>query len=221
MIWSRGQGETRATGDSAGAPTAMRGSGDLGDEHGVEQHGDQVDDQELAQRSLVDAEAFGVLYDRYCTRIYHFVHRRIGDHATAEDVTAEVFFKALRAISTYRPAAGPFSAWLYRIASNAVIDYFRARHVTMSLDVTMDTPDRGAPVDEQVVDRVEAARVWTAIDSLGQAQRTAVILRYERDLPLAEIAAHMGRTEGAVKLLLNRGMAAVRTQLQAAAGEER
>jgi RNA polymerase sigma-70 factor, ECF subfamily len=235
MIWSRGRGGSRATGGSEGAKTGANPSaqtvapttgGQSHDGRGgwadVEPTGGQVlDDEQLARRSLVDAEAFGVLYDRYCAQIYRYVRRRIGDHEAAEDVTAEVFFKALRAIATFRPEAGPFSGWLYRIAGNAVIDYLRARHVTASLDVSMDAPDQAAPVDDLVVDRMEAARVWTAIDSLGEAQRTAVMLRYGRDLPIAEIAAQMGRTEGAIKLLLNRGMAAVRTQLRAAEGEER
>ena len=226
MIWSRGRGGSRATGGSEGAHTVTPTIGGQSDDGrggwaGVEPAAQAFADEQLAERSLVDAEAFGVLYDRYCAQIYRFVHRRIRDHEAAEDITAEVFFKALRAISTFRPEAGPFSGWLYRIAGNAVIDHLRARHVTASLDVSMDAPDPGAAVDDLVVDRMEAARVWAAIDSLGEAQRTAVMLRYGRDLPLAEIAAQMGRTEGAIKLLLNRGMAAVRTQLRAVEGEER
>jgi RNA polymerase sigma-70 factor (ECF subfamily) len=171
------------------------------------------DDAELVEQSRSDAEAFGALYDRYCDRIYRYVHRRLSDHEAAEDVTAEIFLKALKAIDSYRPATAPFSAWLYRIAANAVIDHARARRVTMSLDVAMDTADVAAPVDEQAINRAEAAKVWEAIDQLSEAQRTAVTLRYRRDLPIADIAGQMGRSEGAVKLLLNRGLAAVRIQL--------
>ncbi len=174
-------------------------------------------DAGLVERSRVDAEAFGALYDRYCDRIYRYVHRRLRDHEAAEDVTAEIFLKALRGIDTYRPATAPFLTWLYRIATNAVVDYVRARRMTMSLDATADAADLGAPVEELAITRVEAARVWYAVDHLTQAQRTAVTLRYGRDLPIADIANHMGRTEGAVKLLLNRGLAAVRTQLVSSA----
>jgi RNA polymerase sigma-70 factor, ECF subfamily len=176
------------------------------------------DDARLVEWSRVDPEAFGALYDRYCDQVYRFVYRRLPNRESAEDVTAEVFFKALKAIDGYRPSAGPFSAWLYRIAANAVVDHARARRLTLSLDVTIDAADRAAPVDEQVISRVEAARVWAAIDGLTEAQRVAVTLRFGRDLPIADIAAHMGRSEGAIKLLLNRGLAAVRAQLAAAHG---
>jgi RNA polymerase sigma-70 factor (ECF subfamily) len=167
----------------------------------------------LAARAVADAEAFGLLYDRYCDQIFRFTFRRLPDRETAEDVTAEVFFKALRAIGAYNPAVAPFSAWLYRIAANAVTDFLRARRVTSSLDVVLDRPDRADSVEDQVANRVEADRVWTAVDLLTEAQRTAVILRLGHDLPIADIAARMSRSEGAVKLLLNRGLAAVRAHL--------
>src|SRR5947209_5336023 len=93
-----------------------------------------LDDAALVERSRTDAEAFGELYDRYCAQIHRYVARRVGDREAAQDVTAEVFLKALRAIDSYRPATAPFAAWLHRIAANAVIDHLRARKVTTSLD---------------------------------------------------------------------------------------
>ena len=178
--------------------------------------GEALSDVDLVALCGTDVEAFGLLYDRYCDRIHRFVYSRLRDRTAAEDVTAEVFFKALKSIATYRSAVGPFSAWLYRIAGNAVIDYLRARRPTMSLELEMDSTDPAAPVEDQAIDRVEVAQVWKAIDQLSDAQRTAVVLRLERDLPIAEIAGHMNRSEGAVKLLLHRGMAALRERLHEA-----
>lgn len=171
------------------------------------------DDAALAVLACGDAEAFGHLYDRYCDQIYRFAYRRLRDREAAEDATAEVFFKALRAICAYKPSVAPFSAWLYRIAANAVTDQLRARRPANSLDTAMETPDRSDPVDEQAINRMEADRVWLAVDRLTHAQRTAVILRLGHDLPIAEIATLMERSEGAVKLLLNRGLTTVRTLL--------
>jgi RNA polymerase sigma-70 factor (ECF subfamily) len=210
MSWLPGRGETKRL----GVPTARRrpATGVTADDRGD-------DDASLARRSRADAEAFGMLYDRYCERIYRYVHRRLGNHAVAEDVTADVFLKALKAIDSYRPDTAPFSAWLYRIATNAVIDHTRARRLTTSLDAAVDAADQEAPVEEQAINRLEAARVWTAIDALGEAQRTAVTLRLGRDLPIAAIAEQMGRSEGAVKLLLNRGLTAVRQHLQVSTGD--
>jgi RNA polymerase sigma-70 factor (ECF subfamily) len=180
-------------------------------------------DADLAGRAAADADAFGSLYDRYCDRIYGYVQRRLRDHEAAEDVTAEIFLKALRAIDSYNPETAPFAAWLYRIAGNAVVDHIRTRRPTLSLDNAVEPTDSDGPVDERVIDRAEVERVWAAVDRLGPAQRMAVILRYGGDLPIADIAKRMGRTEGAVKLLLNRGMAGLRAALSSVArtAEER
>lgn len=182
---------------------------------------DGQDDAALAVLACWDPEAFGQLYDRYSDQIYRFAYRRLRDRQGAEDATADVFFKALRAINTYKPAVAPFSAWLYRIAANAVTDHLRARRPVNSLDTAMETPDGADPVEVQAINRLEADRVWTAVDRLSSAQRTAVILRLGHDLPIAEIAALMERSEGAVKLLLNRGLTAVRTMLADTPAPER
>ena len=203
LTWPGQRGPSWQTGGPASPPD------------GAGTAGPALDDASLVEHSKTDVEAFGELYDRYCDRIYRYVFRRLRNHEAAEDVTADIFLKVLRAIDTYRPATAPFSTWLYRIAANAVVDYTRGRRITMSLDVTADAADLGAPVEEQVITRVEAARVWQAVDNLTDAQRTAVTLRFGSDLPIAAIAGQMGRTEGAVKLLLNRGLAAVRSQLAA------
>ena len=167
----------------------------------------------ILRRIHDDPEAFGELYDLYCDRIYEYVYRRLRDRPAAEDVTAEVFIKAMRAIDGFRPDGPPIGAWLYRIASNTVIDHVRARRATVSLEVSPDSVDPARPVEEQAIARVEADRVWQAVDALTGAQQTAVRLRFGDDLPLAAIATRMGRTEGAVKLLLHRALAAMRAHL--------
>jgi RNA polymerase sigma-70 factor, ECF subfamily len=202
-------------GRAEGAPAP--GSGPPAADRRVEGNSAEVDDATLVEQARTDPDAFGRLYDRYSDAIYRFVYRRLGEREAAEDVTAEVFFKALRAIDSYRPQTAPFTAWLFRIAQNTVIDHLRVRKVTLSLDLASDRPDGADPVEEQAINRVEAARVWDAVDQLADAQRTAVLLRLGYDLPISDIAARMDRSVGAVKLLLNRGLANVRVQLQAPA----
>jgi RNA polymerase sigma-70 factor (ECF subfamily) len=172
-------------------------------------------DRDLALWSQHDPEAFGLLYDRYAGQIYRMVYHRLKDRSDAEDVTSEVFLKALRAIGGYSPARAPFWGWLHRIAANAVVDHVRARRGTLSLDVAADAQDPATGVEDRVLHRVEVDRAWRAVATLPPAQRTAVALRLGRDLPIADIAGRMDRTEGAVKLLLNRGMAGLRSQLAA------
>lgn len=167
----------------------------------------------LVERAKEDPEAFGELYDHYVGQIYRFVYSRLRDQDAAEDVTAEVFFKALRGIRRYRLSGHPFSAWLYQISVNAITDYYRSRRPEADLDVAVSLPARGASVDDQVADREDAARVWAAIDSLPPQQRTALTLKLGEDLKLADIGAIMGKSEGAVKLLVHRGMLGVRQRL--------
>ncbi|HVC04185.1 MAG TPA: sigma-70 family RNA polymerase sigma factor [Candidatus Acidoferrales bacterium] len=168
------------------------------------------------QRMLREAEikAFAKLYDQHFAQIYRFVYRRLQDRDVAEDVTSTVFFNALRAFARYRPSQVPMSAWLYRIAMNAINDHFRSRRAVQSLEVVEIIADAHRSVDDTAVDNVEAACVWAAVDSLPPAQRLAMTLRFGSDMKLADIGAVMGRTEGAVKLLLHRGTRGVRSRLR-------
>jgi len=171
------------------------------------------DVDQLVERAKVDAGAFGELYDHYFGQIYRFVYSRLRDQDAAEDVTSEVFFKALRAIGKYRPSGHPFSAWLYQISINAIADHYRSKRPTSSIDEAVGIPDRQLPVDERTVQRLEAARVWSAIDTLPEQQRMAMTLKLGEDLKLAQIAEIMGKSEGAIKLLIHRGVTGVRQRL--------
>lgn len=172
-------------------------------------------DQEdrLVEQAKTDANAFGQLYDHYFAQIYRFVYSRLRDQEAAEDVTSEVFFKALRAIGRYRPSGHPFSAWLYQISVNAINDHYRSRKPSSSLDDAIAVADPQRPVAERVVDSSEAARVWAAIDELPPQQRIAMTLKLGEDMKLAQIGEIMGKSEGAVKLLIHRGMIGVRQRL--------
>ena len=167
----------------------------------------------LVERAKTDANAFGELYDHYFGQIYRFVYSRLHDQEAAEDVTSEVFFKALRAIGRYKPSGHPFSAWLYQISVNAINDHYRSRRPAQSLDAAVAVADGQRPVAERVVDSSEAARVWSAIDDLPPQQRIALTLKLGEDMKLAQIGEIMGKSEGAVKLLVHRGMIGVRQRL--------
>ena len=167
----------------------------------------------LVEQAKTDADAFGQLYDHYFGQIYRFAYSRLHDQEAAEDVTSEVFFKALRAIGRYRPSGHPFSAWLYQISVNAINDHYRGKRPVQSLDSAMAVADGQRPVADRVVDTSEAARVWSAIDDLPPQQRIALTLKLGEDMKLAQIGEIMGKSEGAVKLLIHRGMIGVRQRL--------
>lgn len=171
------------------------------------------DERPLVHRALHDGEAFGQLYERYAPSIYRFVYSHLRQREAAEDVTADVFFKALRAIDRFDPER-PFRPWLYRIALNAVRDHLRQHRPTVALDSVLEQSAPGVGVEERVVARTELDRARTAIERLGDAQRTALILSLGQDMPTAEIAAYLGRSEGAAKLLIHRGLVAIRRSLE-------
>jgi RNA polymerase sigma-70 factor, ECF subfamily len=170
-------------------------------------------EDQLVERAREDADAFGELYDHYFGQIYRFVYSRLRDQDLAEDITSEVFFKALRAIGRYRPSGHPFSAWLYQISVNAINDHYRGHKATSSLDGAIGVADPQRAVADRVVDSAEAARVWAAIDNLPPQQRTAMTLKLGEDMKLAQIGEIMGKSEGAIKLLIHRGMIGVRQRL--------
>ena len=177
-------------------------------------------EDQLVEKAKNNPDAFGELYDHYFAQIYRFVYSRLRDQSAAEDVTSDVFFKALRAIGRYRPSGHPFSAWLYQISVNAINDHYRSKRPVSSLDGAIGVADTSRAVVDRVLDHVEAERVWAAIDALPAQQRTAMTLKLGEDMKLAQIGVIMGKSEGAVKLLIHRGMIGVRQRLGARLGVE-
>lgn len=175
-----------------------------------------VTDEDLAVQARRDPDAFGELYERYVERIHGFVYARLRHRPTGEDLTAEVFFKALRAIEQYQPGR-PFRAWLFQIAANTVIDHLRRRRAAVPLEDAADQASQGPAVEDHALARAELAQVQAALEMLNEGQRTALLLRLALDMSTAEIATSMGRSEGAVKLLIHRGLQAVRQHFLAVA----
>jgi RNA polymerase sigma-70 factor (ECF subfamily) len=175
--------------------------------------GGSEDERDLIDRAKRNPEAFGALYDRYFTQIYRFAYSRVRDQSLAEDLTSEVFFKALRNMNRYTYAGHPFSSWLYQIALNAVADHYRGQRGELELeDATSGGTPSGAVVDE-VVRRDRSRRIWSAIDQLPKQQRAALILKFAEDRKIDEIAQILGKSSGAVKLLLHRGVERLRKEL--------
>jgi RNA polymerase sigma-70 factor, ECF subfamily len=168
-----------------------------------------VDEGSLIDLAQNDPQHFAALYDAHFERIYVYVLRRVRNQATAEDVTADVFTKALKALPRYRQTGRPFAAWLYRIASNTLSDHGRRVYLYEAVEGLDDVAD-GLSLEDQVVHRDEIDRIWCLVDLLSTDQREAVELKFREELSIVEIAAVMDRTPGAVKLLIHRGLARLR-----------
>ena len=169
------------------------------------------EEAQLVARAKEDPSAFGDLYELHFQRMYRFVYSRVQDRAVAEDVTSEVFMKALRSIGRYQDTGRPFSAWLYQIAVNAVADRYRSQRPTDDIDEQYHLSD-GTSLEETAARRDEIRRIWRLIEDLPEQQRTALILKFQEDMKIEDIAVAMGKSPGAVKLLVHRGVTRLRQQ---------
>jgi RNA polymerase sigma-70 factor, ECF subfamily len=174
---------------------------------------DGVGERDLVERAKSDPNAFGALYDRYFPQIYRYAYAKVRDQSLAEDVTSEVFFKALKNIKRFTYSGHPFSSWLYQIAFNAVADHYRAERGVEGLDETVDIPSEAIPVADEVVRRERTRHIWGAIQHLPAQQRDAMILKFAEDRKIDDIARIMGKSSGAVKLLLHRAVERLRREL--------
>jgi RNA polymerase sigma-70 factor (ECF subfamily) len=175
----------------------------------------ELTDQEvLVQASQGDQDAFGALYKRYVGRIYTYIYYRTGNQHDAEDLTARVFFRAMRHIGNYQDRGLPFSAWLYRIAHNLVANWHRdnSRRVEIPLDDGYNLSHRGEHPEAAVLKSEDQEYLLQMIRRLPPDRQQLLILKYVEHLPNAEIGHIMGRTEGAIKSLYHRTLSALREE---------
>jgi RNA polymerase sigma-70 factor (ECF subfamily) len=173
------------------------------------------DNAVLDQAVNGDSEAFGVLYERYVTRIYNYIFYRIGSSYDAEDLTERVFMRALRHIGSYNNRGLPFSAWLYRIAHNLVANWYRdnSRRKEIPLDDGILTTHQSSFPEQEILHNEERERLLHVIRRLPPDRQQLVILKFVDHLSNSEIGQIMGRTEGAVKSLYHRTLLTIREEL--------
>ncbi|MEZ4867992.1 MAG: sigma-70 family RNA polymerase sigma factor [Caldilineaceae bacterium] len=170
----------------------------------------------LARAASYDERALGELYDRYEARIYSYIFRRTGNDVVAEDLTAQVFLKMLEAVRDQKAWHSSFSGWLYRIAHNAVIDYYRKRdrqqHVAIEDALTVPTTEHNPVLVTEM--NLDAVRLRGAIARLTDEQAEVVTLRFLEGYSISEVAMMMDKTEGSIKALQYRAVSTLRQLLQ-------
>jgi RNA polymerase sigma-70 factor (ECF subfamily) len=170
-----------------------------------------ISEEELLVRAQsYDRTAIGELYDRYAEKIYGYLYKRVGNAQVAEDLTGDVFVKVLEAIEQQRSWKISFRAWLYRIAHNVVVDYYRSRK-----------SDIQEQIDEQTESPVEnpgnvVAEAWShqelriALRQLTEDQQQVLILRFSEEMKSREVAEILGKSTGAVEALQYRALASLK-----------
>lgn len=166
-----------------------------------------TDERILIEAAKADPRQFADLYEIHFERVYAYVVSRVRDRSEAQDLTSEVFHQALANLGRYEWRGIPFSAWLYRIAANAIVD----RAQRLAREQTIPPPDR--PEESGLEETEHRARIFRLVKELPEDQRRVVELRFTGEKSIREIARELGRSEGAVKQLQFRGLQNLRDRI--------
>ena len=175
----------------------------------------EVGERELVDLARRDRAAFAELYRRHVQAVHGFARRRTGSADEADDITAVTFERALRNLPRYRHGEGSVVAWLYRIATNEIIDQGRRRQrqrAPRGQAAMRLLSDHPSPAQHQDVDS-SAPALLAALDALPDRYNTVLSLRFIAGLEPAEVAAHLGISTGNCAVLTHRALAALRSRL--------
>ena len=179
-------------------------------------------DRPLVEAALRDPAAFDALYRKYLAQVYSYAYYELGSHHDAEDASERTFLLALGALDRFEERARPhdgegastFRVWLFRIDRNVVANIQRGqrRHPVAPIEAAANLAGP-ASVEGEVTARHEASAAWAAVARLPAERRRALVLRFVEEMSTAEIAGILGRSEGAVRVLIHRGLRAVARDL--------
>jgi RNA polymerase sigma-70 factor (ECF subfamily) len=178
---------------------------------------DEMSDEQLARGAVDGKQCFLILYERHIERMQRYVHSQVARPDDVEELVSTIFFRALNRIETYNASRGSFSAWLFAIARNAVHDYRRnaiGRRI-VPLEGAEDVAEGSPGPEELTLQHERGARIRDSFHACTVPQREALALRYLGELRFAEVAIAMGKSEPAVKMLVQRGLEALRGELEA------
>lgn len=161
----------------------------------------QKSDIEIIKRAKVDHQVFKEIYIKYADRVYNYFWYRTGHQKDiAEDLMQETFIRAFQHLSKFQIRGYSYLTYLMTIAHNILVNYYRT-HKLISLEEMGDVP---VEITQTIDRKIEAEMLWKAVQNLSTLERDAILMRYQKEMPIKEIARVMAKTENAVKLLLSR-----------------
>jgi RNA polymerase sigma-70 factor (ECF subfamily) len=173
------------------------------------------DDRLLVEAAKKDPSRFAELYELNFARVYAYIARRVGDRDVAQDLTSEVFHKALAGIQSFEWRGVPFAGWLLRIAANMIVDRSkRSGREVSGQDDLPDLPDLKAQPRMEEADR--CGLLFRMVEQLPEDQRRVIGMRFAEEKSIREIATELGRSEGAVKQLQFRALQNLRARMEGA-----
>ena len=169
-----------------------------------------VDEQLLVERAKTDESAFAELYEIYLPKIFAYITRRINDRDEAEDLVSNIFLRVVENIKGFNPSKSSFKTWIYTIATNMMIDFFRsnAKKKTCCIETAESVADTTLNPAEEAQNAEQKDKVFYAIRSLPERHQKVLLLRYCSDLSIVETAAALGVTENNVSVIIHRALKA-------------
>ena len=182
--------------------------------------GCQVQDEESIVRRAQqhDQAALTQLYEENFDKIYRYVVLKIGERTEAEDITQQVFINALKSISSFKWKGTPFSAWLFRIAHNQIVDYLRRKTKRPTVPLDESLAKGGSDPVSLTETKLDIEQLAAATKRLTRAQQEVISLRFAGEMPIAQVAKLMGKSEGAIKALQHSAVVALRREFVGGAG---
>ena len=179
---------------------------------------DLLQEKKIIEEAKKNPEAFGLLYDEYYKAIFGYALKRTADVEGAQDITSQVFFKALRGLKKFKWQNISFSAWLYRITINEINDFYRSRKKNTNLSLeeiseiaSYDTPQKEMELaEEKIKKNQEFIKIQKSILKLNPIYQAVITLRFFDKKKISEISQILGKPEGTVKSQINRGLEELR-----------
>jgi RNA polymerase sigma-70 factor (ECF subfamily) len=173
------------------------------------------EERRLVERAIArDQSAFAELYDKHVVRIYRHIYYLVNDAREAEDLTAQTFLKAWEAIDRYKERGAPIVAWLLRIAHNLTVSYLRSKREHSELDETFVDQKRGGNPEEVLEQSSDERSVRQAVLRLRDEQRQVIMLRFVEEMDYREVAAVIGKSVPAVRVIQHRALGNLRKLMQ-------
>jgi len=180
-----------------------------------------AEERRLVEAAQRDPARFADLYESFFELVYSYVVRRVPSRAEAEDLTAEVFHRALRSLPRFKWTGAPFASWLFRIAANMIADRAKRAAREHGAGVVGETATATGQAQTNIEEVERQARLFRLVEALADDQRRVILMRFVEEKSIREISQALQRSEGAIKQLQFRALQNLRKELTTEDTEKR